>query len=147
MIRISGINVLNRFAILKNILFENGIHVLKFFLNVSKEEQHRRFLARIDTPEKNWKFSAADAKERGFWDDYMKAYDRRDRKHFNRKFAVVCNSRRSKNGSRVSPFRKVIIEKMESLEYEIPGQLRKNISRVYWKRRKCWKMKIKPHSK
>lgn len=55
-------------------LTENGIHVLKFFLHLSKEEQRQRFLARINTPEKNWKFSAADAKERGFWDDYMNAY-------------------------------------------------------------------------
>jgi PPK2 family polyphosphate:nucleotide phosphotransferase len=55
-------------------LVQNGIHVLKFFLNLSKEEQKRRFLARIETPEKNWKFSLADAKERANWDDYMKAY-------------------------------------------------------------------------
>lgn len=59
----------------ENYLEENGIHVLKFFLNVSKEEQKRRFLARIEEPEKNWKFSASDARERGFWDDYMKAYE------------------------------------------------------------------------
>jgi PPK2 family polyphosphate:nucleotide phosphotransferase len=56
-------------------LTENGIHVLKFFLNVSKDEQKKRFLKRINTPEKNWKFSATDAKERAFWDDYMKAYE------------------------------------------------------------------------
>ncbi|HLM59227.1 MAG TPA: polyphosphate kinase 2 family protein [Pyrinomonadaceae bacterium] len=55
-------------------LTENGIHVLKFFLNVSKDEQKKRFLKRINTPEKNWKFSATDAKERAFWDDYMQAY-------------------------------------------------------------------------
>jgi PPK2 family polyphosphate:nucleotide phosphotransferase len=55
-------------------LVQNGIHVLKFYLNLSKEEQKRRFLARIETPEKNWKFSLADAKERAHWDDYMKAY-------------------------------------------------------------------------
>lgn len=55
-------------------LTENGIAVLKFFLNVSKEEQKDRFLARIDTPEKNWKFSTADMNERGFWDDYQNAY-------------------------------------------------------------------------
>lgn len=56
-------------------LVENGIVVLKFFLNVSKEEQKNRFLERIDRPEKNWKFSTADAKERAFWDDYQKAYE------------------------------------------------------------------------
>lgn len=56
-------------------LFENGTHILKFFLNVSREEQKKRFLARINEPEKNWKFSAADIKERGFWYDYMNAYE------------------------------------------------------------------------
>jgi PPK2 family polyphosphate:nucleotide phosphotransferase len=55
-------------------LYENGTHVIKFFLNVSKEEQKERFLARIDEPEKNWKFSMGDAKERGHWDEYMHAY-------------------------------------------------------------------------
>jgi PPK2 family polyphosphate:nucleotide phosphotransferase len=55
-------------------LVSNGIVILKFFLNVSKEEQKRRFLERLDRPEKNWKFSANDVKERAFWDDYMKAY-------------------------------------------------------------------------
>ncbi len=56
-------------------LVRNGIVVLKFFLNLSKEEQKRRLLARIDTPEKNWKFSLADAKERAHWDDYMNAFE------------------------------------------------------------------------
>ena len=56
-------------------LVRNGILVLKFFLNVSKEEQKRRFLKRIEDADKNWKFSATDSKERGFWDDYMKAYE------------------------------------------------------------------------
>jgi PPK2 family polyphosphate:nucleotide phosphotransferase len=55
-------------------LVRNGIHVLKFFLNVSKGEQKKRFLDRINRPEKNWKFSINDAKERGHWDDYMEAY-------------------------------------------------------------------------
>ena len=53
----------------------NGVVVLKFFLHVSKEEQQRRFLARIDEPSKQWKFSAADVRERGQWDEYMRAYD------------------------------------------------------------------------
>lgn len=56
-------------------LSENGVVILKFFLNVSKEEQKKRFLERIDRPEKNWKFSTADAKERAFWDDYQQAYE------------------------------------------------------------------------
>jgi PPK2 family polyphosphate:nucleotide phosphotransferase len=56
-------------------LVRNGIVVLKFFLNLSKDEQKRRLLARINRPEKNWKFSLTDAKERGYWDDYMRAYE------------------------------------------------------------------------
>jgi len=56
-------------------LVRNGTIVLKFFLNISKEEQRKRFLERLDRPEKNWKFSAADITERGFWDEYMAAYE------------------------------------------------------------------------
>jgi PPK2 family polyphosphate:nucleotide phosphotransferase len=55
-------------------LTDQGYRFVKLFLNVSKEEQRRRFLSRIDEKEKNWKFSANDAKERGFWDDYQKAF-------------------------------------------------------------------------
>jgi len=72
-------NVWNeRFQDIRNIekyLSRNGTIVRKFFLHVSKEEQKKRFLERIDNPEKNWKFSSADANERGHWDDYMKAYE------------------------------------------------------------------------
>jgi PPK2 family polyphosphate:nucleotide phosphotransferase len=53
----------------------NGIVVRKFFLNLSKKEQKQRFLDRLDHPEKNWKFSASDVRERQYWDDYMKAYE------------------------------------------------------------------------
>lgn len=56
-------------------LTRNGISVLKFFLNVSKKEQKRRFLERINKPEKNWKFSSTDVKERRHWDDYQDAYE------------------------------------------------------------------------
>jgi len=55
-------------------LARNGTLVLKFWLNVSKEEQKNRFLSRLDEPEKHWKFSSSDIKERGYWDDYMDAY-------------------------------------------------------------------------
>ena len=55
-------------------LTDQGYRIVKIFLNLSKEEQRRRFLSRIDEPEKNWKFSAADVRERGFWDDYQKAF-------------------------------------------------------------------------
>ena len=56
-------------------LTRNGIVVRKFFLNLSKKEQAKRFLARLDEPEKNWKFSAADIHEREYWNDYMQAYE------------------------------------------------------------------------
>ena len=56
-------------------LVDNGIQVLKLFLHLSKAEQKRRFLERIGRPEKNWKFSASDVKERAFWNDYMAAYE------------------------------------------------------------------------
>lgn len=56
-------------------LAETGTVVLKFFLNVSREEQRQRFLARLDEPEKNWKFSVGDVRERGHWDGYMSAYE------------------------------------------------------------------------
>jgi PPK2 family polyphosphate:nucleotide phosphotransferase len=55
-------------------LTDNGIRVVKLFLNLSKQEQRTRFLQRIDRPEKNWKFSAADISERGYWDQYQRAY-------------------------------------------------------------------------
>ena len=56
-------------------LTRNGVAVRKFFLHVSNKEQRKRFLSRIEEPEKNWKFSANDAKERAYWDDYMAAYE------------------------------------------------------------------------
>ena len=56
-------------------LTRNGVVVRKFFLHVSKKEQKRRFRERIGNPEKNWKFSADDVKERGHWDEYMEAYE------------------------------------------------------------------------
>ncbi len=58
----------------ENHLTENGTQILKFFLHVSRDEQKKRFLERIDTPDKNWKFSMGDVKERRYWDEYMKAY-------------------------------------------------------------------------
>jgi PPK2 family polyphosphate:nucleotide phosphotransferase len=56
-------------------LTRNGVMIRKFFLHVSKKEQKRRFMERLETPEKNWKFSASDTKEREHWDEYMEAYE------------------------------------------------------------------------
>jgi PPK2 family polyphosphate:nucleotide phosphotransferase len=60
---------------LENHLFRNGTRIIKFFLHLSREEQRKRFLERIDEPEKNWKFSLADIEERAFWPEYMQAYE------------------------------------------------------------------------
>ena len=67
--RFEDINAFERYAT------RNGITILKFFLYLSKGEQKKRFLERLENPDKNWKFSMADAAERGFWDDYMVAYE------------------------------------------------------------------------
>ena len=67
--RFQDINTFERY------LTRNGVVIRKFFLNLSKQEQKRRFLQRLDQPEKNWKFSAADLREREHWDDYMHAYE------------------------------------------------------------------------
>jgi PPK2 family polyphosphate:nucleotide phosphotransferase len=60
---------------LESHLHRNGTRIIKFFLHLSEEEQRKRFLDRIDEPEKNWKFSLADIKERSFWKQYMEAYE------------------------------------------------------------------------
>jgi PPK2 family polyphosphate:nucleotide phosphotransferase len=60
---------------LESHLYRNGTHTIKIFLNLSKKEQKKRFLARIDEPDKNWKFSLADIHERKYWDRYMEAYE------------------------------------------------------------------------
>lgn len=61
---------------LEHHLHTNGTRIIKFFLHISKDEQRRRFMARIDEPDKNWKFSLADVAERKFWKHYMKAYEK-----------------------------------------------------------------------
>jgi PPK2 family polyphosphate:nucleotide phosphotransferase len=60
---------------LENHLYRNGTRIIKFFLHLSEEEQRKRFLDRIDEPEKNWKFNLADIEERKFWKQYMQAYE------------------------------------------------------------------------
>jgi PPK2 family polyphosphate:nucleotide phosphotransferase len=62
-------------AYFEDYLTRQGTKILKFFLHVSRKEQKKRFLDRLDEPEKNWKFSASDAHERKFWDDYMHAFE------------------------------------------------------------------------
>ena len=69
----------NRYQSISNLeshLHLNGTRIIKFFLHISKEEQRKRLLKRVDEPEKYWKFSMADVEEREFWDQYMTAYER-----------------------------------------------------------------------
>ncbi|MCA1623918.1 MAG: polyphosphate kinase 2 family protein [Acidobacteria bacterium] len=103
----------------ENYLSENGIYVLKFFLNVSKEEQKKRFLKRINTPEKNWKFSAADVKERGFWDDYMQAYEDALQNTSTRNAPWFVVPADNKWFTRVA-VSEIVINKMESLDLKYP---------------------------
>ncbi len=67
-------NRFRQFRDYERYLHENGVRTVKFFLNVSKDEQKRRFLKRLEDPARNWKFSASDLKERSHWDDYQKVY-------------------------------------------------------------------------
>jgi PPK2 family polyphosphate:nucleotide phosphotransferase len=103
----------------ENYLAENGIHVIKFFLNVSKDEQKKRFLARIEEPEKNWKFSVGDAKERAFWDDYMKCYEEAisATSTENAPWYIVPADKKWFTRTAVS---EIIVKKLESLNLKYP---------------------------
>jgi len=110
-------------------LSQNGIHVLKFFLNISKEEQKRRFLARIDTPEKNWKFSTADMKERGFWDDYQKAYTEAIQATSTKESPWYVMPADHKWFTRLA-VSEVIVQKLESLDLKYPQVGDEHIQRL-----------------
>jgi PPK2 family polyphosphate:nucleotide phosphotransferase len=116
----------------ENFLVENGTIVLKFYLNISKEEQKDRLLRRLDKPEKNWKFSAGDLKERKLWEQYMNAYE----------------DMLEKTSTQVAPWHvipaddketarflvaKIIIEKLESFEFKYPSlnEVEKNNIEIY----------------
>ncbi len=121
-------------------LVENGVHILKFFLHVSKEEQKKRFLARIETPEKNWKFSAGDAKERGFWDDYMQAYTDAMQNTSTKDAPWYVIPADKKWFTRVA-VSEIIIEKMQSLKSNIRKSAKPS-GKVFWKRNGFWRVKI-----
>lgn len=110
-------------------LSQNGVHVLKFFLNVSKEEQKRRFLARIDTPEKNWKFSSADMKERGFWDDYQHAYTEAIQATSTKNSPWYVMPADNKWFTRLA-VSEVIAERLESMDLNYPQVSEKHIRRL-----------------
>ena len=73
-------------------LTRNGVVIRKFFLNLSKSEQKKRFMARLDDPSKHWKFSGADLKERGYWHEYMEAYEEMIRANGDARGAMVCGA-------------------------------------------------------
>ncbi|HVE55909.1 MAG TPA: polyphosphate kinase 2 family protein [Pyrinomonadaceae bacterium] len=111
-----------RFGQIRNFetyLAENGIAVVKFFLNISKAEQKKRFLARIEEPEKNWKFSTADAKERAFWDDYMKAYEEAISETSTEESPWYVVPADKKWFTRVA-VSEIIVKKLESMKLEYP---------------------------
>lgn len=100
-------------------LFENGILVIKFFLNISKEEQKVRLLARLEEPDKNWKFSSDDLKARACWDDYQKAYEdmlENTSTDYAPWFIIPADK---KYFARVA-IGKIIVEKLEKLKLKYP---------------------------
>ena len=101
-------------------LNRNGTVVIKFFLNVSKEAQKERFIERIDNPDKNWKFSAADAKERGYWDDYMKAYEELIKNTSTEKSPWYVIPADNKSYARIA-IASAIITALEELDLEYPS--------------------------
>lgn len=100
-------------------LTENGTHVLKFFLNISQEEQKKQFLERIDMPDKNWKFNTGDAKERALWDDYMRAYEEamEATSTKNSPWFIIPADKKWFTRLAVS---EIIVKKMESLDLKYP---------------------------
>ncbi|NPA68741.1 MAG: polyphosphate kinase 2 family protein [Chlorobi bacterium] len=100
-------------------IYENGTHILKFFLNLSKEEQKKRFLARIDTPEKNWKFSSADMKERKYWNQYREAFEDMINETNTEYAPWHIIPADNKWFSRIA-IGKIIYEKMKSLDLKYP---------------------------
>jgi PPK2 family polyphosphate:nucleotide phosphotransferase len=100
-------------------LHRNGTKVVKFFLNVSRKEQKKRFIERIDNPDKNWKFSTADAKERSFWNDYMKAYEEMIRKTSTKESPWYVVPADNKSFARIVIASAVIVA-MEDLGLEYP---------------------------
>ena len=110
-------------------LYENGIHVIKFFLNVSKGEQKARFLSRIDEKEKNWKFSMGDVKERAFWDDYMKAYTEAIEATSTRKSPWYIIPADKKWFTRLA-VSEVIVQTLESMDLHYPRMTEEHIAEL-----------------
>jgi len=110
-------------------LTDNGTLILKFFLNVSKKEQKKRFLDRINKPEKNWKFSANDVRERQHWDDYMAAYEDMFN-HTSTKYApwhiIPADVKRFTRGAVAN----IIINALENLDLRYPEVSDEHVTRL-----------------
>lgn len=106
----------------EKMLSESNIHILKFFLHISKEEQKERFLARLDKPHKHWKFAAADLEERKYWDDYQRAYEeaigRTSTEHA--PWFIIPADKKWYRNLAVS---EIIEQKLESLDMKFPQPL------------------------
>lgn len=112
----------NRYESIQNFekhLANNGTKIVKIFLNVSKEEQKQRFLDRINEDDKNWKFSPADVTERGFWNDYMKAYEAAINKTSTEYAPWYVIPADQKWFSRVAAIQ-IIIDKLEEMNLQYP---------------------------
>ncbi len=110
-------------------LHRNGTRVLKFFLHLSKEEQRKRFLQRIDEPDKNWKFSQADLAERKFWDQYMSAYEECLGATSTKTAPWYIVPADDKLNARLIVSR-VVIESMQDLKMSYPKMTRKRLSEL-----------------
>ena len=100
-------------------LARNGTVILKFWLNISREEQKNRFLSRLDEPHKHWKFSAGDVRERAFWDDYMHAYEealRATSRPWAPWYAIPADDKPAMRNM----VAEIIVDAMESLHLEYP---------------------------
>jgi PPK2 family polyphosphate:nucleotide phosphotransferase len=125
----------NRYEDINNFekyLTRNGVLVLKFFLHLSKGEQKKRFLARLDMPEKNWKFSMADVEERGYWKDYQQAYQEMIQNTASKRAPWFVIPADNKWFTRVA-VAGAVIEALDSLNLEFPEankQKRKELAKV-----------------
>lgn len=112
----------DRFQDIRNFekyLNRNGTIVIKFFLNVSKDEQKERFIERIDDPDKNWKFSAGDVHERGYWNDYMHAYEELIKNTSTEKSPWYVIPADNKSYARIA-IASAIIHALDEMELEYP---------------------------
>ena len=104
---------------LENHLYRNGTRVIKFFLHLSEEEQRRRFLERIDEPDKNWKFSLADIEERKHWKQYMRAYEECMRATSTRRAPWYAVPADDKENARLI-IAKIVVDTLEGLRMAYP---------------------------